>query len=186
MSTLVEKSRELMRKQTRKNGAPAWLLTEMAVVKGRELAKRYQVDQELVVASLYLAHTVFSKKLHGKIQKKHTGLSAKFVKAYLKRWHVPEQKQKIILNSIEAHHDGVPTKYGEAEVVKNAECYKFLTVKGALILLHDLGRRGLSFEQAAEVVKYKADQKIGYITLSALKQECLRNHRAIFKLMNLK
>jgi hypothetical protein len=83
MTNLIGKARELMKKQTRKNKSPAWPLTEIAIDKGRELAKRYDVDEELVVVSLYLAHTVFDREIRGKVQKDHPNLSADFVKPHL-------------------------------------------------------------------------------------------------------
>lgn len=83
---IVSLSKELMYKQTQKNKAPAWLLTELAVMKGSELAEKYSVDKRLVLSSLYLAHTVFSPIWKGDIQKNHPQLSASFVKKYLDTW----------------------------------------------------------------------------------------------------
>ena len=151
-----------MFRQCKKNNAPAWELTEIAVAKGRQLAARYRVDEELVLASLYLAHTFFSDKLRDNIQKNHEKLSADFVKKYLTKWKVSKEKREIILNAIEAHHDKVPCQTKIAEVVKNAECFKFLTLKGALVCLHDFGRRGLSYDLAVSEVIRKMQQKLSY------------------------
>jgi len=57
---IIKLSEELMRKQTQINKAPAWLLTELAIKKGKELSKKHDVSERLVLTSLYLAHTVFS------------------------------------------------------------------------------------------------------------------------------
>ena len=46
MVDIVRKSRELMEKQTERNKAPSWLLTEMAIERGRELSKKYNVDEK--------------------------------------------------------------------------------------------------------------------------------------------
>ncbi|MBI2548818.1 hypothetical protein HYW21_05705 [Candidatus Woesearchaeota archaeon] len=136
---IVALSRELMYQQTLKNKAPSSLLTELAVAKGKELSKKYDVDERLVLTSLYLAHTVFSQNWKGDIQKNHPQLSSEFVKEYLDEWNVDEGEQKIILNAIEAHHNKVPTHSKIAEVVKNAECFKFVSVEGSLIWFHELG-----------------------------------------------
>lgn len=97
---IVELSRELMYKQTQINKAPAWRLTELAIKKGRELAKKYNEDERIILTSLYLAHTVFSPIWAGEIQQNHPKLSAEFSKKYLEDWKVPENEQKIILNAI--------------------------------------------------------------------------------------
>lgn len=105
MIDIVRKSRELMKEQTKRNNAPAWPLTEMAIEKGRELSKKYNVNEKLVLTSLYLAHVVFNPVWKGSIQKHHPKLSAGSIKKYLDEWKVPVGEQKIILNSIEARHE---------------------------------------------------------------------------------
>lgn len=171
-----------MYRQTKKNNAPAWLLTELAVRKGRALAKKYKVDERLVVVSLYLAHTFFSSVYKGRIQKNHSRLSARFVQPYLQKWDVSARGQKIILNAIEAHHNKVPTESKIAEVMKNAECFKFITVEGALIWLHDCGRRGYPFHEAVEKVLEKMEQKRKLLTLKDCKKEAEQNRKEILKI----
>jgi hypothetical protein len=173
-----------MKRQTKKNGAPAWELTEIAITMGTSLARKHNVDPVVVLTALYLAHAVFSQKIRGSIQKNHTALSAKFAASYLKKWKVPVEKQKIILNAILAHHDQIATEYKEAEVMKNAEGFKFLTWKGVLVFLHHLGSRGIPFDKAIKQVKYKMGQKLGYLTLSDAKRHAKKNYKAIIKVLN--
>ena len=172
---IVKLSKQLMVKQTRENKAPSWLLTELAIRKGRELSEKHEVDERLVLTSLYLAHTIFSPIWHGEIQKNHAKLSSEFVKGYLDSWEVSKDEQQIILNSIEAHHDGVPTKSKIAEVVKNAECFKFISVEGALIWLHELGIRQVPYEEAVDKVLAKMKQKKVLLTLNDCIKEAEEN-----------
>ncbi|HLD57646.1 MAG TPA: hypothetical protein VJA47_05030 [archaeon] len=180
--SLVENARQLMYKQTIKNKSPPWLLTELAIKKGKELSKKHKVDEKLVLASLYLAHTVFSNVWKGDIQKNHPKLSAKLVKKYLNKWGVNKEGQCIILNSIEAHHAKVPTKSLIAEVVKNAECFKFVTVEGSLIWLYELGRREIPFEESVDRVLEKMEQKRSLLTLKDCKKEAEKNCKEILRL----
>ena len=170
--------------QFKKNGAPAWELTEIAVAKGKQLANRYRADEELVLASLYLAHTIFSGTIRDRIQKNHEKLSAKFVKKYLDNWKVPDEKKQVILNAIEAHHDKVLCRSKVAEVMKNAEGFKFLTLKGALVYLHDLGGRGLPYDLAVSEVIRKMQQKLSYLSLPEQKKEGKRNFASIMKVLS--
>ncbi|MCF7866444.1 hypothetical protein K9L67_01390 [Candidatus Woesearchaeota archaeon] len=179
---LEQKAKELMQKQTKKNKAPAWLLTELAVKKGKELSKKYKINQKLVVTSLYLAHTIFSPVWKGKIQKKHPELSSEFVKKYLTEWKVNKKEQEIIINAIEAHHNKTKTKTKIAEIVKNAECFKFITIKGSLIFLHELGLRGISYEEAKDKVLQKMQQKKELLTLPDEKKEAEKNCKEIEKI----
>lgn len=160
-----------MYQQTLKNGAPVWELTELAVEKGRQLAKRHYVDEDLVIISLYLAHVVFDEKPKSEIQLNHTILSAKVSVEFLKKEKVDEKDIEVVKNAIEAHHAKVPTKSLTAEVVKNAECFKFIKLKGALIFLHSLGERGYTYGNAVKYVLEKMNQKLGYLTLEDCKKE---------------
>lgn len=179
---IVERSRKLMYEQTRKNKAPAWLLTELSIRKGKQLARQYKVNEKLVLTSLYLAHTVFSSGWKTEVQKHHPALSAKFVKPYLDKWRVAQKEQVIILNAIEAHHAQVPTRSKIAEVVKNAECFKFVTLEGSLIWFHDCGLRGWSLEEAVERVLHKMEQKRKLLTLPRCKREAAKNCKTIVSL----
>ena len=181
---IVKQSKKLMREQTVKNGAPAWALTELAVAKGKELAKKYKVDEKIVMTSLYLAHTVFNQNKNSKIRKNHTNLSADFALKKLKSWNVSNNDQKIIANAIQAHHASVPTTSLIAEVVKNAECFKFVTLRGGLIFLHDLGRRGYSYKQAVTYVLEKMNEKIKYLTFREWIKEAEKNKKIIIDIFS--
>lgn len=184
MKNIIELSKELMRKQTQINKAPAWLLTELAIKKGEALCEVFNVDEKLVLTSLYLAHTIFNQIWNGDIQKNHPELSAKFVKKYLDEWGVNKNDQDIILNSIEAHHGKFPTRSQIAEIVKNAECSKFVTVEGSLIWLHELGLRQVPFDEAVDKVIKKMEQKKSLLTLGNCKIEAEKNCNKILEMFN--
>jgi hypothetical protein len=179
---IVNLSKELMYKQTLKNKAPVWLLTEIAIKKGKELSKKYDVDERLVLTSLYLAHTIFSPIWKGDIQKNHTRLSSEFAKTYLDKWKINKNEQEIILNAIESHHNQVPTKSKVADVVKNAECFKFVTFEGSLILLHELGIRQIPYEEAVDKVIEKMNQKKSLITFDDCIKEAEENCNKILEI----
>ncbi len=184
MVDIVELSRKLMKQQRDINKAPAWRLTELAIKKGEELAKKYEEDERLILTSLYLAHTVFSPIWQGDIQKRHPKLSAEFSKQYLEKWEVTKQEQEIILNAIEAHHNDVEVKTKIAEIVKNAECFKFVTIEGSLIWLHELGLRGVPYEESKEKVIKKMQQKRDLLTLENCIKEAEINCKEIIKLFS--
>lgn len=181
---IVEEARQLMYKQTQINKAPSWRLTELAIEKGKELATKYNEDERLILTSLYLAHTVFSPIWAGEIQKNHPKLSAEFSKEYLDKWGVAEEEQRIILNAIQAHHNNVETETKIAELVKNAECFKFVTIEGSLIWLHELGLRQVDYDEAKCKVIKKMEQKRKLLTLDDCIKEAEENCKQIKKLFN--
>lgn len=181
---IVENARELMYNSTQINKAPSWRLTEIAIEKGKELAKKYNEDESLILTSLYLAHTVFSPVWEGEIQKNHPMLSAEFSKKYLEEWGLSKEKQKIILNAIQAHHNKIKAETKIAEIVKNAECFKFVSIEGSLIWLHELGLRQVDYEEAKIKVIKKMEQKMELLTLDECLKEAEENCKQITKLFN--
>lgn len=181
---IVEQAKQLMYKQTQLNKAPAWRLTKLSIEKGKELAEKYNEDDRLILTSLYLAHTIFSPIWADEIQKNHPKLSAEFSEKYLEKWGVPKREQKIILNSIQAHHNNVKAETKIAEIVKNAECFKFVTVEGSLIWLHELGLRQIDYDEARDKVIKKMEQKRSLLTLEDCIKEAEINCKQIMKLFN--
>lgn len=168
-----------MRRQTVRNGAPVWQLTKTAVAKGRQLARKYDVDSEAVVLALYLAHIKFDKEVGGPIQKDHMSLSAESASKYLEGREYPKDKIDIVLEAIRDHHKPGKPKSLLAEVMKNAECYKFITWSGTKIYYDDLIRRGYSRSRSDELVRLKFQQKKDILTFSECIAEAERNYLEI-------
>lgn len=183
---VIQAAEKVMRAQTKKNGAPAWSLTEISVEKGRHLARSKAVREDLVVLALYLAHSVFSKDIDGEIQRDHPFLSADFAKAFLEEQAVSNEDIEVVINAIQAHHDHVEGKSLEAEVMKNAEGFKFLSVEGAEIFLKDLQRRGMTLAEAKQEVKRKMSQKLGFLTFPECIVEARNNITLIEKKLDVK
>jgi len=169
-----------MRHQTRINGAPVWNLTKTAVIKGRELAELYNVDPEIVELSLWLAHICFSDKVGDEIQKNHTKLSAELAKKYLREWGYPEEKTDFVCESILNHHQDRPSNSKVAEVMKNAECYKFISWPKLRLYYEDLLRRGYSLAEADSLARLKFDQKKSILTFP----ECIADAKAGYSIID--
>ncbi len=174
-SNIISKSRALMQRQTQKNGAPAWGLTELAAVMGKKLARQYHANGHLVVAALYLAHVVFHTKRHSYEMENHPRLSAALADRYLRKWKVADNERIIIVDAIRTHHDRAKPHSRVSEIMRNAEGYKFLTIEGCFIFLHALGSRGISWEKSVEYCIEKMNQKYALLTLPACKQETKKN-----------
>jgi hypothetical protein len=127
---------------------------------------------------------MFSPVWEGRVQKNHERLSSVFVFPYLRKWHVASKDIPVIQNVIEAHHDRIRGTSKLAEVVKNAECMKFVTVEGALYYFHELGKRGLTPELSAQRVLLKMKQKLGYLTLPDCISIAKKNCKVIEQLFN--
>ncbi len=168
---VIDKARALMQERTRLNGAPSWGLTELAIAQGKELAQEYGVDVSLITTALYLAHVVFSTDRNSEAMKKHMILSAKEAEEKLSEWGVAPDLISKIRKAIELHHTVGDSGDLFCEVMKNAECSKFLTVEGIKIFITDLTwQRDMTPEEAREYARYKMQQKLSYLTLDKVRR----------------
>lgn len=168
----IKKARKLAKQRIDKNKAPSWILTELAQKAGKKLAYEFDVDVNIVLLTLYLQHLVFDQTIGGYNQKNHPDLSVKYVceNNLLEKWNIPLEDRNIILEAIRAHHRKEVSPNLIVEVIKNAECEKFITVEGALVWLHELGVRGVCYEKAKQIVFYKMNQKKELLTL----EKCIK------------
>ena len=175
-----------MRQQTFKKLAPPWALTEIAIKKGRQLARKYKAREDLVLAGVYLSDCVSFQKSKGgfKRVRNHEELSAKFAEKYLRKWKADKKDAEIILNAIRAHHEKVRPLSKEAEIVKHADCFKFLSLEGIVAFMHILGERNMPLNKAANFAKLKAKEKLGYISLPGMKKEANKNYKEVVLLLN--
>jgi hypothetical protein len=185
MSNIVQKAEAYMRSQTEKNGAPIWIVTEIAINTGKKLSKKYNVDEEVVLLSLYLAHLSFSKEVGGSIQKNHPIDSARLAREFLEEKNYPKEKSELIIKAIEDHH-----KVGElfnktATIIKNAECGKFATEVGTVAYYKDLLERGYSKKEAKDIVWKKVLSKLELLTIPDIIEETKNNLPNIKKALDL-
>lgn len=180
MSKITDQAQNLMRIKTEENGAPFWDLTVTAVTKGRELAELYNVDSEVVELALWLAHICFSNVVGDEIQKNHTKLSADLAKQYLAVWGYPEDKAQIVYESILGHHSQGVGATKVAEVMKNAECYKFISWPKLKLYYEDLLTRGYEAKEAEKLVRLKFEQKEAILTFT----ECIADANNAYPLID--
>ncbi|MFA6427968.1 MAG: hypothetical protein WCW02_00285 [Candidatus Buchananbacteria bacterium] len=176
---IVKAAKEYMKRQTKKNRAPAWALTKIAVSKAKELFKCYAVDKKVVLTALYLAHLQFGEQLRQ--QKNHDFKSAKLAANFLEKFLVDKSFKAKVLNAIKAHHNKIKTRSLEAEVVKNAEAFKFLTLAGVKIMYQEALRRGYGTKEAKDYALLKMRQKYQLVTLPCCKKEAFKNRQLIIK-----
>jgi hypothetical protein len=169
-STIVQQAKEYMQQCTEKNLAPARELTEIAIKYGKIIAPMYDVNTNKVLIALYLAHCVFSNQRGSEIMKSHTILSADQARIRLSEHHLNQQDIDDICEAIRLHHTIQDSGNIFYEVVKNAEWFKFLTLKGIFVFIHHLWERWLTYHEAQEYALHKLEQKESYLTLDKARE----------------
>ena len=87
----------------------------------------------------------------------------------------------MVLNGVAGHHGTIPFECVEAEIVANADCYRFIHPVGVFHYLGTLSKRDLSAMQIISTAETKLDEKFGVLSLKRVKDELIPHYER-FKL----
>lgn len=158
---------------------------DISLFYGKKLAETYNADEEIVLISLALMDAKLPESVKKKTPKEHVSMSLASAKTILDKVEdITEDAKVNILKCIEEHH-GVDKYYSiESEIVANADCYKFLSIKGMMTYHSILARRLNDFESELDQLEYKMDEKINHLSLDLAKEELNDNYRVFKKHIN--
>jgi hypothetical protein len=177
MQELISAARILAISEIEKYGAPPLPNFEIANKQGQILAEQFNVDKDIVMLGTLLMDLKLGECLkEGKIDE-HIDRSVTAADEFLTKHHVPEEKKGKILNCVACHHATRPFACKEAEIVANADCYKFLHPYGIFVYFMILGERGSDPKKTLEQVEFKIDEKWNALTLDSCKKELEHNYK---------
>ncbi len=108
----------------------------------------------------------------GRVQE-HIKMSAEFADKLLIDLKVNEKTKEVLLNCVEAHHGTAPYKSLEAEIVANADCYRFIQTNGFLGCFESaskiLGEHNIL--KQIEFAEMKLEEKHNTLSLDVAKEE---------------
>jgi len=158
-------------------GLPTERHYDLSMQKGLELAKKLQADENLVRAGVALMdiRLGYAAKVAND-QPGHVKYCVEFAETLLKEFGVDEPYYATLINCVAAHHkvktaDYNPFETIEAEIVANADCYRFIHPRGVMSFHATAVKRGLDHDAALKLVESKLDEKYGIMTLPAVKEE---------------
>jgi len=93
--------------------------------------------------------------------------------------NVDDDTRKLVKHCIESHHGTDSFQSKEAEIVMNADCYRFLLPKNVITYFNLVMSRGKSIEDAAAQVDAKVEEKWGLLSLPECKEELEENYKII-------
>jgi hypothetical protein len=174
MKEIIEKARALV--EMERPGAVRPLL-DIANHAGRVLSEKLNADQDIVtLGTLFMDLKRKQAVEEGRLQD-HIIMSLKATKDFLEQFDLDEKTKNKIYNCVEAHHGNIPYTCLEAEIVANADCYKFLHPKGMIIFMGLLNKRGKDVIKNAEA---KLEEKHDILSLDICKEE-LEPYYKMFK-----
>ncbi len=168
--------------ETEKNGLPTRMHLDLSIEKGIEIAKMLNADSNIVIAGVALMDVKLGEAFATKRQPEHVKMSADAAKVFLNQFDVDKDTKAKIINCVEAHHGAVPFSCIEAEIVANADCYRFVHPKGVLHYIGTLTKRNLSFKEIIDGAEAKLEEKNMILSLPYCKKE-LEPYYVAFKKM---
>ena len=180
MQEMIKKVEEAALQEIQKNGFPRMEHFQVANEQGQRLAKLLKEDKDIVLLGTILMDVKLGECMkEGKLAE-HIERGSTFSKELLQHLEID---QAIIDKVIEGHHKTSPWKCKEAEIVANADCYRFLHPRGIFAYLKSLDKRCNSTLQALKQLEKKMDEKWDILTLDICKQELSEYYHTFKKLM---
>src|SRR3989338_2399597 len=179
MKEIIQKAEKFALEEIEKYGEPPKFLFVEAAKYAARLADEMDIDKGIVSVGVWLMDAKLPQALKEKKQTDHVKMSSEASKEFLSGFDLPKEKVEKIINCVEGHHKDVPWTCKEAEVVANADCYKFLVVKNWLSFLHSLGERKMPFQDALKYAEQKADEKWKILSLDICKKELEPQYKLI-------
>jgi len=181
---LVKEIRLEAIKEISKYGSPPLLLFEISEHHAILLADKYNANKKVILAGSYLADYKLGLALKQNRIQDHVKMSCISARKLLKRLKIEDKISDEIIHCIEAHHGTIPYKSLEAEIVANADCYRFLTMRGVVGFINNLSQR--NDQDINGIIKYveqKANEKWNVISLKEVKKELSVYYKEIQKLV---
>jgi len=166
----ISKIKELAYTDSRENGAPSIFQIDYATEVATRLADLLGADKRIVQAGAYLMDCALGTAYRQGKLNQHVAMSHKKAEDFLNSvTDVTESEKGSTLNCVLEHH-GVP-KFSslESEVVCNADCYKFLSIKGIVGGIAHM--RDMEVDQLVQIFATKADEKWKALSLDICKKE---------------
>ena len=168
MKEIIEKAKEFAKKESGKAVRP---LVSIANQAGQILAEKLNADKDIVMLGTLFMDIKRKQAVAENRLPQHIKMGAEAARDFLSQFDVSEEFVNKVVNCVEAHHGCVPYSCIEAEIVANADCYKFLHPKGVLRYVCILNERLGDFKKAIEEVKAKLEEKYKTLSLDICKEE---------------
>ena len=182
MKEIIKRAEDLALSEIKKYGLPFKDHFDIANKKGKELAALLRVDSDIVQIGTRLMDLklgeAFSKGKPGE----HLKIGSKTAKKFLLQFKLPKEVVGKIINCIEGHH-GKGWKCKEAEIVANADCYRFLHPRGVFAYIKSLDKRFDNLNDALSQIEKKSEEKLKILSLDICKEELEPAYKAIKELI---
>ena len=183
MISLIEKSKALALTEIGVFGMPNRFHFEIANRQGQILAEKLGADKQVILLGTIFMDLKIGQAIKEGRLAEHVIMSAEAARGFLKERRTDPNLVDQVVSCILSHHATIPFASKEAEICANADCYRFLTFRGVVSFIAQLGRREMDLEGIVDYVGRKVEEKWAIVSLTEVKTElepCYRKLKDLF------
>ena len=177
MDKLVKAAKKLAFDEYQKTKMPIESHIVLSHKKGKELAKKLKAKITVVEVGTYLMDCLIGQAIkEGRLQD-HVEISLKRANKLLEEFNIDNSIKENIRHCVKEHH-GVKKFYSlESEICCNADCYRFISIKGFSYVIRYL--REMPFGDLVNLLENKVNEKWKALTLDICKKELEPQYKII-------
>ena len=157
------------------------MLTCLAGV-GKRLAKELGADVDIVEAGTLLMDCLIGQVLQENRIKDHTQMSLEKTNELLEKSSLSQSQKENIRHCVSEHHGAKKFYCLESEICCNADCYRFVSVKGFCYAMRFL--RDMPFENLVKLLENKVAEKWPLVSLDICRKELIAQYKTIKEVLD--
>lgn len=181
MEKFLVEARKLAYDEVEKTGMPVKMHVDLATEVGKRLAQELGANIDVVEAGTLLMDCLIGQSLKENRRSEHVQMSLDKTNELLNNSSLSEEEKENIRHCVSEHH-GVDKFYSlESEIVCNADCYRFTSIKGFSFSMRYL--REMPFKDLVNLLGEKVEEKWNAISLDVVKKELIPQHEALVEML---
>lgn len=181
MKEFLKKARELAYLETEKNYTPPVPVINLSTEKGKIIAKELGANADIVEVGTLLMDCALGQALKENRGGEHIQMSLDKANELLRESSLSENEKENIRHCVLEHHGSEKFYSLESEICCNADCYRFISIKGFMFQIRY--GRDMSFEEMVDLLNKKVEEKWNALSLETSKKELENQHKLIIEFL---
>lgn len=180
-SDFVKTARDFALTEQKRTSMPLAQHIELSSDVGKRIAKELKADSQIVETGTYLMDCMIGQALKEGRLPDHVKMSATKAEELLQDSGLPTEDKENIKHCVLEHHGARKFYSLESEICCNADCYRFISIKGFSYAMRFL--RDMPFGDLITLLENKANEKWEALSLDICKKELEPQYELIQKFL---
>ncbi len=169
MKKLIKAAHKFAYEEQEKTNMPIKKHMKLATEVGLNLAKKLNANAEIVEIGTLMMDCLIGKAIKEGRLNEHIQMSYDRTEKFLNSYSLKESLKENILYCIKEHHGVEKFHSIESEICCNADCYRFVSIKGFTYTIRYI--REMEFSDLTELLDRKVEEKWNALSLEICKEE---------------